>query len=592
VRLCDFGLVVVGDATDARLTTTAHANGTAAWMSPQRLTGTRYRITEADDVYAYACLCYYVSAQLACTPSFLGISQLSTGHAPFHKLSQTAAMLKIINDQRPPRPNDGDAFRLQLITDALWDMVQKCWAPDAAERPTAAHIVSELAAMTFRVIAEDEENLSLVSLRRRHQPGVEPDDEPARKRSRMLQLEVPSGQERHRSLGIAVAVESPSTAISCPKIGTISASSAFEASWLARTEARVRAFYWNSRTGYVTLCLWHRLSGPVHRQNTLGFLSCGCTYEEALFEDSLVRNGVGTPVSGETLFLVPPRWAPKLRDPLLGLLQERYDYRDGDFERDPITGLWKDGEGPLHWEHRQLVTQTDIDAAGMMRIKSLKFAHVVAKNQGLAQEPYAANARPSVPQAQTEAPTEASWRARTEARVRQFCSMNSSGYRTCVSGHEEHRSFVYPPRAAPAGKLNCGCTYEEALFEESLARNGVGAYHPGESVRMEPALRNPLLRLLEERYGYRDGDFERDPITGGWKNGEASWENIGAADSDRDTVAAQDENPGLAFVLDAADTASSTVASPHAAHERPMSSMLHPTYAPTQHDAPDSPERL
>ena len=78
--------------------------------------------------------------------------------------------------------------------------------------------------------------------------------------------------------------------------------------------------------------------------------------------------------------------------------------------------------------------------------------------------------------------------------------------------------------------MNCGCTYEEALFEESLARHGVGSYHPGESVRMDPALRNPLLQLLQARYGYRDGDFERDPRTGDWVDGEgaARWEQSGA----------------------------------------------------------------
>lgn len=79
---------------------------------------------------------------------------------------------------------------------------------------------------------------------------------------------------------------------------------------------------------------------------------------------------------------------------------------------------------------------------------------------------------------------------------------------------------------APTGYLNCGCTYEEALFEESLSRHGVGSYHPGEAVRMDPALRNPLLKVLQERYGYRDGDFERNPVTGDWLNGEGSalWE--------------------------------------------------------------------
>ena len=67
-----------------------------------------------------------------------------------------------------------------------------------------------------------------------------------------------------------------------------------------------------------------------------------------------------------------------------------------------------------------------------------------------------------------------------------------------------------------------------ALFEESLARHGVGSYHPGEMVRMDPALRNPLLKLLETRFGYVDGDFERDPASGLWTDGEGAelWETI------------------------------------------------------------------
>ena len=74
---------------------------------------------------------------------------------------------------------------------------------------------------------------------------------------------------------------------------------------------------------------------------------------------------------------------------------------------------------------------------------------------------------------------------------------------------------------APAGVLNCGCTYEQALFEESLTRQGVGAYQPGESVRMDPALRNPLLLLLQKRYNYKDGDFER--IRHELSDGEEAW---------------------------------------------------------------------
>jgi hypothetical protein len=120
----------------------------------------------------------------------------------------------------------------------------------------------------------------------------------------------------------------------------------------------------------------------------------------------------------------------------------------------------------------------------------------------------------------------ASWKARYDARIRLFCSLNRAGNALCAWHDSRRERRAHPPRMAPPGVLNCGCTYDEALFEESLARHGVGSYHPGESVRMDPALRNPLLHLLQERFAYRDGDFERNSNTGGWVEGEghALWE--------------------------------------------------------------------
>lgn len=119
------------------------------------------------------------------------------------------------------------------------------------------------------------------------------------------------------------------------------------------------------------------------------------------------------------------------------------------------------------------------------------------------------------------------WRARTDARVKLLCSLNRAGNALCAWHDPRRERRKFPPRMAPPGYLNCGCTYEEALFEESLSRHGVGNYLPGESVRMDPALRNPLLKLLQERYGYRDGDFERNPVTGNWveSEGASKWEH-------------------------------------------------------------------
>ncbi|EIW52149.1 uncharacterized protein TRAVEDRAFT_53577 [Trametes versicolor FP-101664 SS1] len=61
---------------------------------------------------------------------------------------------------------------------------------------------------------------------------------------------------------------------------------------------------------------------------------------------------------------------------------------------------------------------------------------------------------------------------------------------------------------APPGYLNCGCTFEQALFEESLRVSRHGT-----------------------RYGYRDGDFERDPRTGNWLEDEGAekWEQKAAS---------------------------------------------------------------
>ncbi|KAH9921385.1 hypothetical protein B0H21DRAFT_151799 [Amylocystis lapponica] len=173
----------------------------------------------------------------------------------------------------------------------------------------------------------------------------------------------------------------------------------------------------------------------------------------------------------------------------------------------------------LQFKVRELETHYD---SARRRVKELEheLAHSTASTSSLP-SPLPTPTLPSL------SPVfQADWKARTDARVKIWCSPNRAGNALCAWHDSRRERRAYPPRMAPAGYLNCGCTYEQALFEESLARHNVGSYHPGENVRMDPALRNPLLELLKRRYGYRDGDFERDIATGGWVEGEGAtlWE--------------------------------------------------------------------
>ena len=65
------------------------------------------------------------------------------------------------------------------------------------------------------------------------------------------------------------------------------------------------------------------------------------------------------------------------------------------------------------------------------------------------------------------APTEdfaASWRVRTDARIKRFCALNRAGNALCAWHDSRRERRAYPPRQAPPGYLNCGCTNEEGTF--------------------------------------------------------------------------------------------------------------------------------
>ena len=115
-------------------------------------------------------------------------------------------------------------------------------------------------------------------------------------------------------------------------------------------------------------------------------------------------------------------------------------------------------------------------------------------------------------------------RQRAERRKMLRKTLNRNGNRNCAWCEPRREPRKYGPRRAPENKMTCGCNFEDALFEETLAWNGVGSMDTTQQ-RLDPKLRHALLVLLKKRYRYQDGDLDFDHDKLEWMSGgnAASW---------------------------------------------------------------------
>ncbi|KAJ6518641.1 kinase-like domain-containing protein, partial [Mycena sanguinolenta] len=122
--LADFGLSKFSDATSS---TNTSRGGSVYWMAPELINPDRFGLqfgrTPATDVYAFGCVCL----------------ELYTGRPPFADLRETAALFKIMNNERPQRPPGPPA-----VSDTLWGHVSVCWAEDPQARPETQLVVQTM----------------------------------------------------------------------------------------------------------------------------------------------------------------------------------------------------------------------------------------------------------------------------------------------------------------------------------------------------------------------------------------------------------------------------------------------------------------
>ncbi|KAF8174711.1 hypothetical protein K438DRAFT_1848858, partial [Mycena galopus ATCC 62051] len=122
--LTDFGLSIFSDATATMSTTRA---GSLYWMAPELLVperfGLKFARTPATDVYAFGCVCF----------------ELYTERPPFSAWPEPAALMKVLNGERPERPQGPPA-----LSDILWQHVTEFLAESPLTRPSTQLVVQNM----------------------------------------------------------------------------------------------------------------------------------------------------------------------------------------------------------------------------------------------------------------------------------------------------------------------------------------------------------------------------------------------------------------------------------------------------------------
>ena len=127
-RLADFGLLtIVSDSTNSTTASSSNNGGTTRWMSPELFDPEQFglkdnRRTKESDCYALAMV----------------ILEVLTSQVPFPRYDGFIVMRKVVNGERPERPQGLGAGS---FTDRLWEMLERCWSPDPKLRPAVEAVL-------------------------------------------------------------------------------------------------------------------------------------------------------------------------------------------------------------------------------------------------------------------------------------------------------------------------------------------------------------------------------------------------------------------------------------------------------------------
>ncbi|KAF9645728.1 kinase-like protein [Thelephora ganbajun] len=127
--LADFSLITL-IPDQSTFISSCIEGGTLPWMSPELLDPESFglkekRPTTESDCYALGMVIY----------------EVLSGQVPFGTYSPFGTLTKIVRGERPARPQ-GEGGK--LITDGIWEVVERCWKREPSERASARDVLLRL----------------------------------------------------------------------------------------------------------------------------------------------------------------------------------------------------------------------------------------------------------------------------------------------------------------------------------------------------------------------------------------------------------------------------------------------------------------
>ncbi|KAF9787364.1 kinase-like domain-containing protein [Thelephora terrestris] len=144
--LADFGMLTIisGPTSFSSTTSNAQADGTARWMSPERIAPQDFgrknsRPSKSSDCYSLGMVVY----------------EVISGHPPFHEDIKMAVLKKVVDGDRPRREKG--------FADHLWNTLEQCWMPQPSERPSIEDVLQCLETCSNQEAEVMEGNLHTIS---------------------------------------------------------------------------------------------------------------------------------------------------------------------------------------------------------------------------------------------------------------------------------------------------------------------------------------------------------------------------------------------------------------------------------------------